>query len=180
MVTIDANGQHIEAETMKDAQRLLRKAAKEAKAKEAQESADSDKAHSEARENAFEIIRRAVHVVDDKSSIYFRVFTDTDEGNYNPYASMRQHREDHYWLAHVETMLGSADMQLFHVRIMGAIENGAGHLLALYLADDNPNEKAYWAGLGACNGRWALEPIPHRFDAVIVEAHQQRLAAKAS
>lgn len=152
MITVEVNGQKMEAETEKEARKLLRKALAQEKKEHLQREEYRKLAHLRARSEAYNILERKL-----KGETFHRGwrFYDINDAWATKYIFKPQHRK---------TMLNTEDsswIEFDHYGnvFLGGICNGAGFLRALFLQDDSTKEITCYT-IGTEKGIWAIADCP--------------------
>lgn len=173
-VTIEYEGEKIEcaeSDAAKELAKLKRRAAKQERERQGRR----DEARKRASLAFACIVDTVCVILDENSARYFRIheqgsdtfrravgFKDGELGEW-----LRVYAEDN----------SLCETRFYGYRITGAIESGAGFVIAVRLADERG---AHWAAVGAYGGMVAIQEFPPRIGAMIEEAANKRALERAA
>jgi len=154
MVTIETDNGRFEADTIKEAQRLERKAARENAKREAAKAKLRDVARLHAAAAGFDILSRKAD-----GREFPPAWTFFPAGSPHTTAREKMPREfDRACNVEIETADGRGEFDFYGSRFVGNVENGAGWTIAIALSDDSAGVRLFAAG--ACETEAAVILIP--------------------
>jgi hypothetical protein len=177
-IAIEINGTKHEFETEKDAQKALRKLAREQRAKAEKERADREIANNRAAASCFHLVDAACCVLDDQSMRVFYAYS-PDSSDYGRRSYHRHVRRDgRETIIRCETEHGTADLSIYGYEAIAIMENGPGYIIGARLRDLDIPSREYWVSFGVCENQAVLRDIPPRLSALIDSAVEDRTRRK--